>query len=271
MDDASLQTQIEAARAYEALFVPALFDQWTSTVADRARIQPGQRVLDVACGTGVLTREVSRRVGDRGRVVGLDPNPGMLAVARQHTAGIDWQQGAAESLPFPDGSFDAVVSQFGLMFFSDRLQALREMLRVLAPSGRLVVAVWDTLEKNPAYAAEVELLARVAGRAAADALSAPFVLGDRAALASLFAEAGAVSTSVTTHRGTARFPSIRVVLEADLRGWLPMVGIALTEDTIDRVLSASTDALRHWVSEVSGGIEFELSVHIVDAGRDGRP
>jgi ubiquinone/menaquinone biosynthesis C-methylase UbiE len=99
---------------------------------------------------------------------------------------VDWRVGLAESLPFPSDTFDAVVSQFGLMFFPDRRQALREMLRVLAPGGRLVVAVWDSLDHIPAYAAEVALLERTAGRIAAEALSAPFVMGNREALNALF-------------------------------------------------------------------------------------
>jgi SAM-dependent methyltransferase len=255
----------DAARAYEALFVPALFEQWTPVVADLAQIRPGERVLDVACGTGVLARHVAGRVGPNGRVVGLDPNAGMLAVARELAPAIDWRQGMAESLPFPDASFEAVVSQFGLMFFSDRGQALREMLRVLAPRRRLVVAVFDTLGNNPAYAAEVELLSRLAGRPAAEALSAPFALGDPYALRALFADAGATWTELSTHRGTARFPSLAVMLEADLRGWLPMVGVALGEDTISRVLAAADDALAGCVSRVRNGIEFDLSAHIVSA------
>lgn len=255
----------DAAQAYEALFVPALFEQWAPVVADLAQIPPGERVLDVACGTGVLARHVAGRLGPNGRVVGLDPNAGMLAVARGLAPAIDWRQGVAESLPFPGGSFDAVVSQFGLMFFSDRVQALREMLRVLAPRRRLVVAVFDTLENNPAYAAEVDLLARLAGRPAADALAAPFALGDPDALRALFTDAGAAQVELGTHRGTARFPSLRVVLEADLRGWLPMVGVALSEDTIRRVLAAADDALAGYVARVPHGIEFDLSAHIVSA------
>jgi SAM-dependent methyltransferase len=255
----------DAARAYEALFVPALFEQWPPVLADLARIQPGERVLDVACGTGVLARYVAQRVGPGGRVVGLDPNAGMLTVAREHAPALEWRLGMAESLPFRDGSFDAVVSQFGLMFFSDRARAVREMLRVLAPRRRLVVAVWDALENNPAFAAEVDLLARLAGQPAADALAAPFALGDPAVLRELFAEAGAESVEVATHRGTARFPSIRVVLEADLRGWLPMVGITLGEDTIGGVLAAGDEALADSVSQAPGGVTFDLSVHIVCA------
>ena len=224
MSEPTLQAQIEAANAYETLFVPPLFRQWAPKVADAAQIKPGQRVLDVACGTGILAREVASRTGPTGYVAGLDPNSGMLAVAKQFAPAVEWRQGAAESLPFPDRSFDVVVSQFGLMFFTDRRQALCEMLRVLTVGGRLVVAVWDSLANIPAYAAEVALVERIAGRRAADALRAPFVLGDRQNLATLFADAGTASVEVITRHGTAQFPSIRVMVEADLRGWLPVMG-----------------------------------------------
>jgi ubiquinone/menaquinone biosynthesis C-methylase UbiE len=265
MKDAAEQAQIEAATAYESLFVPGLFEQWTAKVANAAGIQPGQRVLDVACGTGVLARHVARRVGASGTVAGLDPSPGMLTVAHRHAPAVDWRRGTAESLPFDARSFDAVVSQFGLMFFTDRPQAVREMMRVLTPGGRIAVAVWDRIENNPAYAAQVDLLTRLAGRAPADALRAPFMLGDRQVLAKVFEDAAVRQIDITTHAGIARFPSIRVVLEADLRGWLPMVGLPQSEETIDRVLAAADDALGAYVSQVEGGIEFDLSVHIVSA------
>ena len=132
MSEPTLQAQIDAANAYEALFVPALFGQWAPKVADAAQIQPGQRVLDVACGTGILAREVSLRMRSSGRVAGVDPSPGMVAGAKQLAPAVEWREGVAESLPFPDQSFDAVVSQFGLMLFTYRHQALRQMLRVLA-------------------------------------------------------------------------------------------------------------------------------------------
>ena len=114
MDEIELQTQIEAAKAYEALFVPALFGQWATTVLDAAQIQTGQRVLDVACGTGVVARAAIARVGAAGHVAGIDPNPGMVALANQLESRVDWRTGVAETLPFPNNSFDAVVSQFGL-------------------------------------------------------------------------------------------------------------------------------------------------------------
>lgn len=116
MSESVIQTQIDAAMAYETLFVPALFGQWAPIVAETAQISHGQKVLDVACGTGILAREAAARTGDDGIVIGLDPNPGMLAAAGTLAPAIEWHQGTAESLPFPDHSFDVVVSQFGLMF-----------------------------------------------------------------------------------------------------------------------------------------------------------
>jgi ubiquinone/menaquinone biosynthesis C-methylase UbiE len=100
----------------------------------------------------------------------------MLEVAKQLAPRVEWRQGVAESLPFADQAFDAVVSQFGLMFFVDRREALRQVLRVLRPGGRLAIAVWDSLDSIPAYADEVALLERLAGTPAAKALRAPFLL-----------------------------------------------------------------------------------------------
>ena len=142
-----------AAEIYEEFFVPALFKQWASRVADVAQISSGQHVLDVACGTGILAREIAELVGANGSVVGLDPNEGMLIVAKRKAPEIEWRQGYAEVLPFDSSSFDAVVCQFGLMFFENRCAALKEMIRVLQQGGHLAVAVWDSLVNIPGYAA----------------------------------------------------------------------------------------------------------------------
>ena len=264
MSEPTLQDQIHAANAYEALFVPALFGQWASKVAEAAQIKSGQRVLDVACGTGILAREVARRMGSSGRVAGIDPDPGMLAVAKQLAPEVEWREGVAESLPFPEQSFDAVVSQFGLMFFADRLQALREMLRVLVSGGPLVIAVWDSLENIPAYLSEVALLERTAGQRAADALRAPFVLGNRNELTALFAQAGVPTLEIRTLHGTAYFPSVRTMVEADLRGWLPVMGVILGEQQIGMILQEAENVLSSYAT-ADGRISFHLSAHFVIA------
>lgn len=100
-------------------------------------------------------------------MAGVDPDAGMLAVAEELTPEIEWRQGMAESLPHPDQALDIVASQFRLMFFRDRRQALHQMLRVLAPGGMAGVAVWDRLENSQAFAFAVDLLDRVVSRAAA--------------------------------------------------------------------------------------------------------
>ena len=262
------QGEINAAYAYEDLHVPALFRQWAPRVADAAGITRGNSVLDVACGTGVLAREAKSRVGDTGAVWGLDADAGMLAVASELAPDIRWHVGLADALPFDDGAFDAVVSQFGLMFFPDRVAAIREMWRVLGPGGRLAVAVWESLTRSEAYPDEVRLLQHAAGNAAADALRAPFVLGDTQALAALFAEAGVSPTDVRTSIGRARFPSIRVMVEADLRGWLPVMGVILDEPTIERVL-ADAEAVMAPFRQADGSVAFESPAHIVTALKPG--
>ena len=253
---------IGAASAYEELHVPALFEQWAVRVVQAAQLRDGDRVLDVACGTGVLAREAASRVGSHGSVAGVDPNPGMLAVAERIEPSVRWRAGVAEALPYDDDSFDAVVSQFGLMFFTDRGAALGEMKRVMAPGGRMAVAVWESLERSQAYPIEVELLERVAGSEAAEALRAPFVLGDRTELEKLFRGAGLESLKVTTHRGTARFPSVRTMVEADLRGWLPVMGVVVPEEQIQRILEEAERALSRYVT-AAGTVEFESPAHIV--------
>jgi len=260
------ETLLAAATAYDEFFVPALFQQWAPLVAAAAQLLPGQRVLDVACGTGVLSREVAARVGARGSVVGLDPNPGMLAVASQRNPGITWQEGTAEALPYPDASFDAVVSQFGLMLFGDRLRGLGEMLRVLRPGGHLAVAVWDSLANTPAYAAVVALLDRLAGPRAADALRAPFALGSREDLGALFSKAGVAGVRIATQRGTARFPSAEAMVEADLRGWLPAMGVVLPEHQIRCILEEAEHILSAYITP-ERTVNFDIPAQIVTGTR----
>lgn len=260
------ETRTEAAWAYERLNVNALFRQWAEPMLDAATVTAGDSVLDVACGTGVLARTAQSRVGPEGSVTGLDLGPGMLAVAEAIEPGVTWLDGDAGDLPFADASFDAVVCQFGLMFFPDPVRAVREMLRCVKPGGRIAVAVWEALERSQAYPISVDLLDRRAGPAAAEALRAPFALGETDELRRLFTDAGAETVSITTQRGTATFPSVRVMVEADLRGWLPVMGVDLDDALIESILVEAEGALENYV-DADGRMVFEAPAHLVVAHR----
>lgn len=259
---------VEAAWAYEGLHVEALFRQWTTPVLAAAAVSTGDRVLDVACGTGVLARAAVSAVGPDGAVNGLDIGPGMLAVAEELEPRVRWVEGDAGALPFDDDEFDAVVCQFGLMFFPDRVQAIREMLRCVRPGGRVAVAVWETLDRSEVYPLTVDLLRRRAGDAAADALRAPFVLGNTDELRSLFEEAGVARVAIDTQHGTARFPSVRSMVEADLRGWLPVMGVQLDESGIEQILGEAEELLARFVT-ADGTMVFDAPAHVVSVESPG--
>jgi len=256
-------SQLDAARFYEQQLVPALFRQYAPMLVAAARVAAGERVLDVACGTGVVTRVLAERVGPRATPVGLDIAPGMLAVARDAQPAIDWRHGDARSLPFADASFDIVVCQFGLMFFGEPMRALEEMLRVLKPGGRLAVSVWDEIVRNPGSAALVDILERLAGPAAAAALNLPFCLGDRGALESLAAAAGIGRIEIETLAGAAHYPRLQVLMDAEIRGWLPIMGVLLDEALIATIEDECERRLKQFIGPADGALRSPTSAHFL--------
>ena len=212
------QVNTAAAEVYDAFFVPALFGQFPERVLDHARVSAGARVLDVGCGTGIVARAARRRVGPHGEVAAVDPNEGMLAVARRSDGSIDWHAGTAESLPFDDGSFDHTVSQFAAMFFTDRTTALSEMARVTVDGGSVTITTWSGLDRVRGYAAMVDVIAAELGDEAADALRAPFVLGSLEDVRRLLEPIGS-DLRLDEIAGTARFASIADWVHTDVRGW----------------------------------------------------
>ena len=247
------QVSSSAAEFYDEFFVPALFAEWAPRLVAAAELGPGERVLDVACGTGIATLDADRAVAPDGAVVGVDLNAGMIAVARSKAPQVEWQEGAAEALPFGDEVFDAVLSQFGLMFFSDRSRALQEMCRVLRPSGRLAVAVWGSLEQTPGYAAMTALLSRLFGDSIADLLRSPYSLGSASHLGRLMSRAGLGAVSVQLVPGTARFPSIRFWIECDVRGWT--LADHIDDAQFERLATEAEKELTHLLT-ADGEVQF---------------
>jgi ubiquinone/menaquinone biosynthesis C-methylase UbiE len=254
------QVTASAAEIYDQLYVPALFGAWADRALDACRVHGGQRVLDVACGTGVVARAALERVGPSGSVAGVDINKGMLAVARRRAPEVEWRQDPAENLPFRADCFDAVICQFGLMFFENRTRAIEEMMRVLRLDGALAVVVWDSLEHTPGYAAVTKLLDKLFGEAVGDSMRVPYNLGDAEAIRVLFKDAGVREIEITTHEGTARFPSLRSWVETDVRGWtaadmIDDAGFARLFEAAERDLSSFVGA--------DGTVSFAAPAHIV--------
>lgn len=195
-----------AAASYENYIVPSLFAPWATYLIQSANVQPGERVLDVACGTGIVARQVARRVGAQGAVIGLDINPNMLdvghAAAEREGLTLEWHAGPAEQLPFPDGSFDLLMCQFGLMFFTDRHKALTEMYRVLRPGGRLTVSVWQGLEQHPFYQILHEVSRQHLGKSSVESV---FSLGDSNELRRMLTDAGFQQVEIEPASITARY------------------------------------------------------------------
>src|SRR5262249_46265956 len=157
----------------DGVLVPRLFTPCARLLLDRLDLQPGETVIDVACGPGSVTRLAATAVGRGGRVTGGDLSPAMLVIARAEPAlpdgaSIDYHKPAADRLPVGDGEFDVATCQHGLQFFPDRAAALAETRRALRRGGRVGIAVWAGIEYSPAFAALEDAIRDVAGNEAAD-------------------------------------------------------------------------------------------------------
>ena len=145
---------------YDRVLGPTLFAQFATEVAARAASMSPTRVLELAAGTGIGTAELVRAL-PTADIVATDLNAAMVVWAAERVPGAAWSVADAQSLDFPDGSFDLVVCQFGVMFFPDRVAAFAEAARVLSPGGTLLLTVWDTVQGSTLPAALVESLAAV--------------------------------------------------------------------------------------------------------------
>ena len=255
----------EAALGYEQCFVPAIFDQWPPRLIEAAGIAAGHKVLEVGCGTGVLAREVIKRVGPDGGVTGLDVSESMLGVARGICPDVDFRQGNAMDLPFEDESFDAVIASFMLMFVPEPELAVREMWRVLRPGGRLVIAVWEALDQNPVYAGLVDIATRQIDDAAGSSLAWPFALGKDGRLAQICRSAGVGDVDISAHDGRARFPSLDGFVRTEIQSWV--LADSVDEDCLGAVVGHAQEKFADYC-DAAGAIDFALNAVFVRSKKD---
>jgi len=216
------------AEIYEQL-LPATLARWTPDLVAVLGVRPGERVLDVACGTGVVTRLLPDRVGATGRVVGLDVNEGMLAVARTVAAQapIEWVEGNAMSMPLPDAAFDAV----------------------LAPGGRLVLSVWRSVAHAPGFRVLQEALARRIG--VEKAALPPFSLGDGQTLRALVTRAGFREVRVRADVKLSRYPSAEHFVRCIVASGPTMVEALAAQgpDVLDALVAEVTNATLDYIDD----------------------
>lgn len=202
-----MATPDNPAVTYERYMVPVLFEPWARRLVELVDPQRGERILDVACGTGIVARVAARHAGPGAQMTGLDISRGMVDVARMATgdqaADIHWVEGQAEALPLPDGSFDIALCQFALMFFRDRHAALSEMSRVLDAGGRIGISVWQEIERHPFYQTLHDVIRWHLGTSGVAHI---FAMGDAEALRTMVAEAGFHTIGIRSRSMTARFP-----------------------------------------------------------------
>ncbi|HJZ71824.1 MAG TPA: methyltransferase domain-containing protein [Vicinamibacterales bacterium] len=251
-----------APENYETYLVPAIFEPWGRDLLEIAALRPGERVLDVACGTGIVARLAAETVGAPSTVVGVDINPGMLSTARKISPTIDWREGNVTALPLADATFNVAICQQGLQFFPDRAAALREIHRVLTPQGRLAVACWKGIQHSPGFLALAEALAKHAGPEAAAIARGPFALGDEGELRSVIAGAGFKDIAVHHRTKMLTFPSGEEFVRRYGTG-SPLAPVMTKMNTAalgGLVNDVSTTLLSHRGAK---GLEFPIEAHLV--------
>lgn len=242
----------DIAANYERFFVPAIGAPVAADTIRIAALRPGERVLDVACGTGVVARLAAQQVGPTGAVAGLDLNPGMLAVARSATppdTTIEWHEASAEEMPLPDSSFDVVLCQMGLQFVPDRAAALREMHRTLKPGGRLVLNVPGPVP--PVMEIMAEGLARHVGAETAGFVHHIFSLHNVDEVRDLLSGAGFHDVSVESDTKNLRLPPPEVFLWENVYSTPVAAGVSRLDEEKRQALEH--DVVSQWQEFVEDG------------------
>ncbi len=190
---------------YERFFVPAIGRPVAQEFVRMAELRPGEQVLDAACGTGIVARLAFDQVGDEGKIVGVDINPGMLAVAKSIAPSFEWHEASVEAIPLPDETFDVVFCQLGLQFAEDKPAAMNEMRRVLKSGGRLYLNMPGPA--GPPFVIFAETMKRLIGPKAAGFVNHVFSMNDTSEIQQLIENAGFRKISVKAENKMLTLPA----------------------------------------------------------------
>lgn len=258
----------DAAESYERHLVPVIFRRAAERLVARAGVARDDRVLDAACGTGIVARTATTVVGPHGAVTALDRNRDMLAVAATAAAGttpsVELVEGVLEDLPFDDDSFDVAIVQEALQFVEDPATVLRELARVTAPGGTVAASVFRGLDHHPVYATLTEALRRHVGEAAATMMASPFAFGDADRLREVARDAGLLDVRVVVAHGSERFPSVAALVRQEAASSPLAAELAAVDPAVRGALVADLEErLRPWVDDE--GICFSNETDVLTA------
>jgi ubiquinone/menaquinone biosynthesis C-methylase UbiE len=267
-EDSGFQVSNNAAELYEQYAVPYILGPWAPELVELAAIQQAERVLDLACGTGVVARLAALRVGPTGHVTGIDLNAGMVAVARKlpppSAPAITWIEASATATGLPEASIDIILCQQGLQFFPDRLAALREMHRVLVPGGRVVLSVWKSA--GPYNIAVGDALEQRVGIETATKYRANRVVPNADELHRLFIEAGFRDVHIRPSVMTIRLPQIKVFVLNHLSTSPVAAAVgALTETEREALASQVSEVLHTYADSYGVAVPEEINIAIAHA------
>jgi ubiquinone/menaquinone biosynthesis C-methylase UbiE len=260
----SFQLSGDAPTAYTR-FALKIVEPWTDDLILSAHCRDGDRVLDVACGTGVVASRVNLVSRKLCYVTGIDINEGMLNAARSNPQ-VEWRQGSATELPFDAESFDVVLCQQGLQYFPDRTAAMREMARVLAPGGRVALCVWGAMERQPFFAAAVAVIGDHLGADAQAAFDLAYSLNTAEELRQLARDAGLKNVYIRFEHRTMRYP----VPSRFIAGWIngtPIAArfLALPDDQKSSFINDIAERVATYVDD--GGLAVPMENHFLIAAK----
>ena len=267
-EGSGFQVSGNAAELYEQYAVPYILGPWAPGLVELAALRRGERVLDLACGTGVVARLAAPHVGSTGQVTGIDLNAGMLAVARTvpppSGPAIVWVEASATAMGLPNASIDVILCQQGLKFFPDKLAALREMHRVLVPGGRVLLSVWKSA--GPYNVAVGDALEQHVDTETAAKYRASRVVPDAEEFQRLLVESGFRDVRIRPSAMMIRLPPIEVFVLCHLSA-TPVAGaVAALNETGRKALASQVSTALHAYADGDGvAVPDETNIAVAHA------